>query len=78
MVDIIFFIGSRQLKKRLLPVLSLLWWQTAPSVRVGRPAVSFEVGAETFHAGIGIHSPMFVERFERLPSALSLLTFSLL
>ena len=34
--------------------------------RIGRPAVGFEVRPETLHAGIDIHSPVFVERFEHL------------
>ena len=34
--------------------------------RIGRPAVGFEVGPETIHAGIDIHTPMFVKRFEHL------------
>ena len=32
--------------------------------RIGRPAVGFEVRAETLHAGVDIHSPVFVERFQ--------------
>ena len=34
--------------------------------RIGRPAVGFEVRPETLHAGINIHTPVFVERFEHL------------
>ena len=34
--------------------------------RIGRPAVGFEVRAETLHAGVDIHSPVFVERFQHL------------
>ena len=34
--------------------------------RIGRPAVGFEVRPETLHAGIDIHSSVFVERFEHL------------
>ena len=34
--------------------------------RIGRPAVGFEVRPKTLHAGVDIHSPVFVERFEHL------------
>lgn len=34
--------------------------------RIGRSAVGFEVRPETLHAGINIHTPVFVERFEHL------------
>jgi hypothetical protein len=34
--------------------------------RIGRPSVSFEVGPEALHAGIDIHSPVFIEGFEHL------------
>ena len=34
--------------------------------RIGRPAVGFEVGPETIHAGIDIQSSVFIERFEHL------------
>ena len=34
--------------------------------RIGRPAVGFEVRPETLHAGVDIHSSVFVERFKHL------------
>ena len=34
--------------------------------RIGRSAVGFEVRPETLHAGVDIHSSVFVERFEHL------------
>ena len=30
--------------------------------RIGHPSVGFEVRQETLHAGVDIHSPVFVER----------------
>ena len=34
--------------------------------RAGRPSVGFEVRPETLHAGVDIHSPVFVERLQHL------------
>ena len=34
--------------------------------RIGRPAVGFKVRPETLHAGVDIHSPVFIKRFEHL------------
>ncbi len=34
--------------------------------RIGRPAVGFKVRPETLHAGVDIHSPVLIERFEHL------------
>lgn len=34
--------------------------------RIDRTPVGFEVRSETLHAGVNIHSPVFIERFEHL------------
>ena len=34
--------------------------------RIGRPSVSFEIRPKALHAGVDIHSSVFVERFEHL------------
>ena len=34
--------------------------------RIGHPSVGFEVRQETLHAGVDIHSPVFVERLQHL------------